>query len=873
MATTSPCAAPSPSLRCPLALSHPFASPPPPALRLAGPKLLPGRLAVSPPPGIPAVASALESLILDLDDDEEDEDEETEFGLFQGEAWAAADEREAVRSPELVVPQLEELPEQWRRSRIAWLCKELPAYKHSTFTRILNAQRKWITQDDATYVAVHCLRIRSNDAAFRVYSWMVRQHWFRFNFALATRVADCLGRDGKVEKCREVFEAMVKQGRVPAESTFHILIVAYLSVPKGRCLEEACTIYNQMIQMGGYKPRLSLHNSLFRALVSKTGGTAKYNLKQAEFVYHNVVTTNLDVHKDVYAGLIWLHSYQDVIDRERIIALRKEMKQAGFDEGIDVLAYVCRMEAYARTGEPMKSLDMFKEMKDKNIPPNVASYHKIIEIMTKAREVDIVEQLMNEFIESDMKHLMPAFLDLMYMYMDLDMHEKLELTFLKCIARCRPNRILYTIYLESLVKVGNIEKAEEVFGEMHNNGMIGTNTKSCNIMLRGYLSAEDYQKAEKVYDMMSKKKYDVQADSLEKLQSGLLLNKKVIKPKTVSMKLDQEQREILIGLLLGGTRMESYAQRGVHIVHFQFQEDSNAHSVLRVHIHERFFEWLSSASRSFDDGSKIPYQFSTIPHQHFSFFADQFFLKGRLLEKLQSGLLLNKKVIKPKTVSMKLDQEQREILIGLLLGGTRMESYAQRGVHIVHFQFQEDSNAHSVLRVHIHERFFEWLSSASRSFDDGSKIPYQFSTIPHQHFSFFADQFFLKGQPVLPKLIHRWLTPRVLAYWFMFGGSKLPSGDIVLKLSGGNSEGVERIVNSLHTQSLTSKVKRKGRFFWIGFQGSNAESFWRIIEPHVLNNFASLVTQEGSSIGSDGTQDTDTDSDDDMQMTDTERDE
>lgn len=618
---------------------------------------------------------------------------------------------------------------------------------------------------------------------------MVRQHWFRFNFALATRVADCLGRDGKVEKCREVFEAMVKQGRVPAESTFHILIVAYLSVPKGRCLEEACTIYNQMIQMGGYKPRLSLHNSLFRALVSKTGGTAKYNLKQAEFVYHNVVTTNLDVHKDVYAGLIWLHSYQDVIDRERIIALRKEMKQAGFDEGIDVLvsvmrafskegnvaeteatwhnilqsgsdlpvqAYVCRMEAYARTGEPMKSLDMFKEMKDKNIPPNVASYHKIIEIMTKAREVDIVEQLMNEFIESDMKHLMPAFLDLMYMYMDLDMHENLELTFLKCIARCRPNRILYTIYLESLVKFGNIEKAEEVFGEMHNNGMIGTNTKSCNIMLRGYLSAEDYQKAEKVYDMMSKKKYDVQADSVEKLQSGLLLNKKVIKPKTVSMKLDQEQREILIGLLLGGTRMESYAQRGVHIVHFQFQEDSNAHSVLRVHIHERFFEWLSSASRSFDDGSKIPYQFSTIPHQHFSFF---------------------------------------------------------------------------------------------------------------------ADQFFLKGQPVLPKLIHRWLTPRVLAYWFMFGGSKLPSGDIVLKLSGGNSEGVERIVNSLHTQSLTSKVKRKGRFFWIGFQGSNAESFWRIIEPHVLNNFASLVTQEGSSIGSDGTQDTDTDSDDDMQMSDTERDE
>ncbi|KAG8059732.1 hypothetical protein GUJ93_ZPchr0002g23731 [Zizania palustris] len=767
MASSSPCAAPSPSLRCPLALSLRFASPPP-VLRLDGPRL-PSRLAVSTP-RVPAVTSALESLVLDSDEDDEDGDE-VESGLFQGEAWAATDERDAVRSPELEVPELEELPEQWRRSRIAWLCKELPAYKHSTFTRILNAQRKWLTQDDVTYVAAHCLRIRNNDAAFRVYSWMVRQHWFRFNFALATRVTDCLGREGKVEKCQEMFEAIVKQGHVPAESTFHILIVAYLSVPKGRCLEEACTIYNQMIQMGCYKPRLSLHNSLFRALVSKTGGTAKYNLRQAEFVYHNLVTTNLDVHKDVYAGLIWLHSYQDVIDRERIIALRKEMKRAGFDEGIDVLvsvmrafskegnveeteatwdeilqsgsdlpaqAYVCRMEVYAQTGESMKSLDIFKEMKEKNIPPNVASYHKIIQIMAKAREIDIVEQLMNEFIESHMKHLMPAFLDLMYMYMDLDMHEKIELTFSKCIARCHPNRILYTIYLESLVKVGNIMKAEEVFGEMQSNGMIGTNTKSCNIMLRGYISAEDYLKAEKVYDAMSKKKYDVQVDSLEKLQSGLLLGKKVIKPKVVSMKLDQEQREILIGFLLGGTQIESYAQRGVHIVHFQFQEDSNAHSVLRVHIHERFFEWLPSASRSFDDESKIPYQFSTIPHQHFSFF---------------------------------------------------------------------------------------------------------------------ADQFFQKSQPVLPKLVHRWLSPRVLAYWFMFGGSKLPSGDIVLKLSGGNTEGVQRIVNSLHTQSITSKVKRKGRFFWICFQGSNAESFWTIIAPHVLNSFANSITQEGAIICSDGAQD------------------
>lgn len=66
------------------------------------------------------------------------------------------------------VKELEELPEQWRRSKLAWLCKELPAHKQGVLVRVLNAQRKWVTQQDATYLAVHCLRIRENETAFRV---------------------------------------------------------------------------------------------------------------------------------------------------------------------------------------------------------------------------------------------------------------------------------------------------------------------------------------------------------------------------------------------------------------------------------------------------------------------------------------------------------------------------------------------------------------------------------------------------------------------------------------------------------------------------------------------------------------------------------
>ncbi|KAJ4800007.1 Pentatricopeptide repeat-containing protein [Rhynchospora pubera] len=703
---------------------------------------------------IPASLLSSETLIQsDLQLEPDDPHQAPDYNSLD--TWTERDMR-SLPSPELEVIRLEDLPEQWRRARIAWLCKELPAYKQPTVVRILNGQRKWISQDDATYVAVHCMRVREYESAFRVYSWMSQQRWYQFNFALATKLADHLGKNRKIAKCREVFDDITKQGRVASESTFHILIIAYLSAPADGGIDEACTIYNQMVKQGGYRPRLTLHNSMFKALVSRTGGTSKHYLKQAEFIYHNLVTMDLEVRKDIYAGLIWLHSYQDKIDRERIIALREEMKGAGFKETSDVLvsvmrafskegdleetekawlrllkmgseipsqAFVCRMELYSRIGEPMKSLEIFKQMKEVLRQPNISAYHKIINVMSKAQEVELAQALMDEFMETSMKHLMPAFLDMMYMYLNLEMHEKLASIFTKCLSRCRPNRVLYSIYLESLVRTNNIPKAEELFTEMQENATIGTTAKSCNMMLRGFLSAGEYIKAEKLHNMMRHKKYEIRPDLLEKIQNGLFLNKNVVDHKNV---VDQ-------------------------------------------------------------------------------------------------------------TVSIRLGEEQREILIGLFLGGLEVAQNEQNRNHAICFSFQQGSDIHSVLRIHVFERFYEWLAASDRSIKDETETPYQFSTVSHLHFNFFATQFRMNSQPAVPKLIHRWLSPCVLAYWYMYAGFKHSSGDILLRLKGGKIEDVERIVKSLKEKSILCKVKRKGRVSWIGMQGSSADTFLKLVEPYLLD--------------------------------------
>ncbi|KAG0458616.1 hypothetical protein HPP92_021744 [Vanilla planifolia] len=657
-----------------------------------------------------------------------------------------------LSSPEVEVIRLEELPDQWKRSRIAWLCKELPAHKHRTLVRILNAQRKWIRQAEATYIIIHCLRIRENEASYKVYSWMAQQHWFHFDFAVATKLADYLGKSRKFEKCREIFDAMIKQGRVPSESTFHILIVAYLSASAEACIKEACYIYNQMIQLGGYRPRLSLHNSLFRALLDQPRSVSNYQLKQAEFIYHNMLTSYLEVQKDIYSGLIWLHSVQDRVDRERIDVLRHEMESAGFEEGKDVLisilracskqgdveeaektwaklcesectipsqAFVYLMELHSRAGDPIKSLEIFKEMNMREASITAAAYLKIIEIMTKANEIAIAEALMDDYMESGLKLLAPAFQDLMSMYFRLGMYDRLETVFSKCLTKCHANKSIYNIYLKFLVRINNLEKAEQIFDEMLANETISVDGQSCDTILRGYLAIDDCEKAAKVYDLMRQKKYDIQLDVTEKMEHFISQNRKVSK-RPARLKLDEEQREILIGFLLGGVQ-----------------------------------------------------------------------------------------------IVLKKDLRNQAIL----------------------FQFDMASDIQCSLRNHVYDKFYEWLNPSSRSIDkEKHETPYQFSTISHACFDLFADQFQTKGRPTLPKLIHRWLSPRVLAYWYMCAGFRISSGDIVLKLMGVNHENIERIVRQFQIKSIACKVKRKGRYVWIGFQGTDAASFWNLVEPFVLEN-------------------------------------
>ncbi|XP_063939209.1 protein argonaute 4-like isoform X2 [Daucus carota subsp. sativus] len=89
-----------------------------------------------------------------------------------------------------------------------------------------------------------------------------------------------------------------------------------------------------MIQLGRYKPYL-VCTILFSELLLAIQETLQNITLNKQNLFIRIcrhLPFGLEIHEDIYRGLIWLLSHHDVVEKERIASLRAEMKGAGFGE-------------------------------------------------------------------------------------------------------------------------------------------------------------------------------------------------------------------------------------------------------------------------------------------------------------------------------------------------------------------------------------------------------------------------------------------------------------------------------------------------------------------------------------------------------------
>src|SRR5258708_26255989 len=121
---------------------------------------------------------------------------------------------------------------------------------------------------------------------------------------------------------------------------------------------------------------------------------------------------------------------------------------------------------------------------------------------------------------------------------------------------------------------------------------------------------------------------------------------------------------------------------------------------------------------------------------------------------------------------LELSSVQRETLVGLVLGDACLET--QNRGRTYRLKIEQCARQQAYID-HLYLLFQEWVLTPpgvrpKRASNGSVTTNLAFQTVSHSAFRFYAQQFYADGRKRVPELIHHWLTPRGLSYWFMDDG-------------------------------------------------------------------------------------------------------
>jgi len=185
---------------------------------------------------------------------------------------------------------------------------------------------------------------------------------------------------------------------------------------------------------------------------------------------------------------------------------------------------------------------------------------------------------------------------------------------------------------------------------------------------------------------------------------------------------------------------------------------------------------------------------------------------------------------------------QKEVLVGLLLGDGNIQSNGGKN-YFFKFDQKEANHAYVSLVYLIFQQFVGTYPKLRLK--KGKPHSYWFRTYRLPFLKFYHDQFYgldTHGNSVriVPKLLHRWITPISLAFWFMDDGSKQKSGYVLhtqcyllhqvkdLQQILGNTFDLE-----VSIQSDRKKTNKK-TYYYLYISSKSVEKFNNIVQPFIL---------------------------------------
>nr|XP_043635580.1 pentatricopeptide repeat-containing protein At2g31400, chloroplastic [Erigeron canadensis] len=357
---------------------------------------------------------------------------------------------------------------------------------------LINFQNKLYGSDDYNFL----LRELGNRN-----EWSMAIHCFEFAVSrerrrteqgkLASSVISVLGRLGKVELAKKVFETAVSEGYGNTVYAYSALISAYAK--SGLC-DDAIKVFETM-KLSGLKPNLVTYNALIDAC-----GKGGADFKRASEIFDDMLSNGFQPDRITYNSLLAVCSGGGLW--EKAMNLFNEMSYRGIEP--DIYTYNTLLDVASSGGHMDSAFQIMAEMPTKNIMPNEVTYSTVIRGCAKSGRLDQALSLVSEMKYANIRLDRVSYNNLLAIYASLGRFEE-ALNVVKEMENTgfRKDVVTYNALLDGFGKQGRYDKVKELFKRMKTE-RIPANLLTYSTLISVYLKGGLYQEATEMYKEFKK---------------------------------------------------------------------------------------------------------------------------------------------------------------------------------------------------------------------------------------------------------------------------------------------------------------------------------------------------------------------------------
>ncbi len=187
---------------------------------------------------------------------------------------------------------------------------------------------------------------------------------------------------------------------------------------------------------------------------------------------------------------------------------------------------------------------------------------------------------------------------------------------------------------------------------------------------------------------------------------------------------------------------------------------------------------------------------------------------------------------------LNLTKIQREVLVGLLLGDACLETQNNGRTYRLKIEYSLKNKEYC---KYIYNLFQNWVLTPPREriVKSGihTSVNITFNTLSHEAFRFYAQQFYHEKRKVVPRIIHKLLTPSGLACWYMDDGSikSKQSKGLILNTQGFVKHDIKVLINTLKNKyNLNSWERKQKEGYQIYISGYDLDKFLNLIHEYII---------------------------------------